>query len=138
MKWNAADNYEDMIHMAHHVSVTRPRMAVSDRAAQFSPFAALTGYDDAIEETARQTEEWINLDECKQDMINEKLQMIQEHMEESPRVTLTYFQPDRVKTGGSYLTLTGNVKKIDIYEKYIIMSDERKIPIEAIFEIEEN
>jgi len=105
--------YDDIINLPHHVSVTRPHMTAVDRAAQFSPFAALTGYDAAIRETARLTDERVELDEYIKDALNKRLQIIAERMKEQPEITITYFQPDTKKSGGANITDTGTVKKID-------------------------
>ena len=128
--------YDDIIHLPHHASPTRPRMSIIDRAAQFSPFAALTGYDAAVKETARLTDERIELDESRQIILNEKLLMVAERMREHPVVTITYFLPDERKAGGSYVNVTDNVKKIDEYERMVIMAEGTRIPIEQIYEIE--
>ena len=128
--------YDDIIHLPHHVSPTRPRMSVADRAAQFSPFAALTGYDAAVKETARLTDEQIELDENSKTILNEKLQMILERLGEQIEVQITYFRPDSRKSGGAYVTATGVVKKIDTYERSVIMADGTKILIDRIYEID--
>lgn len=129
------DNYEDIIDLSHHVSPTRNKMSMIDRAAQFSPFAALTGHDAAIKETARLTEQKTELDENEKTILNEKLQMIAEKIKEHPEVTITYFQPDCRKTGGKYVEVTGFVKKIDEYERCVRMQDGKKISIDEIYEI---
>lgn len=129
------DNYEDIIDLSHHVSPTRNKMSMIDRAAQFSPFAALTGHDAAIKETARLTEQKTELDENEKTILNEKLQMITEKIKEHPEVTITYFQPDCRKTGGKYVEVTGFVKKIDEYERCVRMQDGKKISIDEIYEI---
>ena len=126
------NRYDDMIHMPHHTSPIRPRMSVADRSAQFSPFAALTGHGAAIEETARLTEEYIELDEYEKIKLDEKLKYIQEHISEQPEVTITYFVPDKRKEGGLYLTITGCVKKIEEYDKCIVMQDGSRIGIDRI------
>jgi len=128
--------YDDIIHLPHHRSRTRPHMSAHDRAAQFSPFAALTGYDSAITETARLTNTRIDLDESSKVDLNQRLTIIQEHLEEHIEVSITYFQSDEKKTGGSYVTVTGCVKKIDTYDHVVIMQDATKIPINDILEIE--
>ena len=128
--------YDDIIHLPHHVSPTRPRMSVADRAAQFSPFAALTGYDAAVKETARLTDEQIELDENSKTILNEKLQMILERLGEQIEVQITYFRPDSRKSGGAYVTATGVVKKIDTYERSVMMADGTKILIDRIYEID--
>lgn len=127
-----SDNYEDIIRLAHYVSTTRNRMSMLERAAQFSPFAALTGHDAAVKETARLTEEKIELDENEKAILNEKLQMIVEKLSEQPEVTITYFRPDKKKAGGEYVEVTGKVKKIDEYERCIRMMNGTEISIEQI------
>lgn len=129
--------YDDIINLPHHTSTSRPRMSARDRAAQFSPFAALTGYDSAITETARLTDTRIELDEYSKADLNEKLCIIQDQIDQQPEVSITYFQPDKMKSGGAYITATGCVKKIDAYEHVVLMRDATKIPIDDIFEINE-
>lgn len=128
--------YDDIINLPHHTSSKRPRMSMIDRAAQFSPFAALTGYDAAIKETARLTDRRIELDEYSKAALDERLRMIHDHIKENPEITITYFQPDERKAGGAYLSVIGSIKKIDNYERSVIMQDGQKIPIEEIMEIE--
>lgn len=130
------DNYEDIIYLPHHVSKTRKRMSQIDRAAQFSPFAALTGYDAAILETARLTDKQIELDEGRKAILNEKLTIITDFIKEQPEVTITYFEPDRKKEGGAYVDYTGIVKRIDEYERAVIMTDKKSIIIDQILEIQ--
>lgn len=129
------NKYADIINLPHHVSKTRPQMPIADRAAQFSPFAALTGYDSAIEETGRLTDSFIELDESKKAVLNEKLQSMLKNIKEQPEVAITYFQPDEKKNGGSYINISGVVKKIDEFEKCLILTDATKIPMKYIFEI---
>ena len=129
------DNYNDIIELPHHTSPVRDRMSMINRAAQFSPFAALTGYDEAVKETARVTKEKIELDENVKVMLDEKLQTIAEHLDEHLEVTILYFQPDMKKTGGEYVKMTGTVKKIDQFERNIRMMDGTKISIDEIYEI---
>ena len=128
--------YEDIIHLPHHVSSKRPRMPMSDRAAQFSPFAALTGYDDAIRETGRLTEQKIQLDEEALAILDEKFHVLQEHLDEHPEIQFTYFKPDERKAGGTYITASGIVKKIQEYERQLILEDGSVIPIDDILEME--
>ena len=128
--------YEDIINLPHHTSTSRPHMSAHDRAAQFSPFAALTGYDSAIAETARLTDERVELDEYSKSFLNERLCIIQGQMDERPEVLITYFQSDKRKSGGAYITATGCVKKIDVYERTVVMQDDTKIPIDDIFGID--
>lgn len=130
------NKYADIINLPHHVSKTRPQMPIADRAAQFSPFAALTGYDSAIEETGRLTDSFIELDESRKAVLNEKLQSMLKNIKEQPEVAITYFQPDEKKNGGSYINISGMVKKIDNFEKCVILADTTKIPMKYIFEIE--
>lgn len=128
--------YDDILQLPHHVSARHPRMAICDRAAQFLPFAALTGYDDAVRETARLTAECIELDENSKAILDMKLRLLLDMLSERPEVAITHFQPDERKAGGAYVTITGTVKKIDEYEHVIIMMDGAKIPINHILEIE--
>ena len=128
--------YDDIIDLPHHVSATRPPMAAIDRAAQFSPFAALTGYDAAIKETARLTGERMELDESIKDALNDRLQIIADRMKENLQIAITYFQPDLRKNGGTYVTVTGTAKKIDEYEGVVVMLDGATVPIDEIISIE--
>lgn len=129
-------NYDDIINLPHYTSKKRPRMSMHDRAAQFSPFAALTGYEDAVEETARLTDSKIELDDDKAADINAKLQLIKEHLSKQPEVTVTYFVPDEKKSGGAYLTFTDRVRIIDEYEKSIVFISGKRIAINNIYSIE--
>ena len=128
--------YDDIINLPHHQSRERAHMSLHDRAAQFAPFAALTGHEEAIEETARLTDEKITLDETAIEKINEKLNEIANHLAEKKTVSITYFKPDKRKSGGAYLTDIGTVKKIDEVEKVVIMDSGMKISMEQIIEIE--
>ena len=128
--------YEDIIDFPHHTSISHPRMSAHDRAAQFSPFAALTGYSSAITETARLTNRRIELDEQIKADLNDKLSMIQGRLDQLPEVAITYFQPDLIKSGGAYITALGCVKRIDQYKRTVIMQDATIIPIDDIFEID--
>lgn len=128
--------YDDIIGLPHPVSATHPRMTMNERAAQFSPFAALTGYDAAIQETARLTSEKIEPDEDSKAALDTKQQLLLDRIGEQPEVTVTYFLPDERKHGGVYVTVTGNVKKIDAYERSMIMTDGTIIPLDDILEME--
>jgi len=127
--------YDDIINLPHHQSMDRPHMSLHDRAAQFAPFAALTGYEESIEETARLTEERIVLDEMEVEKINERLFDISRHISEKWNVSITYFKPDISKKGGAYLTDIGTVKKIDENEKVLIMDNGVKIALEQIIDV---
>lgn len=128
--------YEDMLHLPHHVSAVHPPMPMSERAAQFSPFAALSGHGDAIRETARVTEERAELDEGEMERLNERLLFLKEHLSQGVSAAVTYFQPDGKKAGGAYVTVTGRVKKIDDVQGYIVMEDQTKIWMGDLAEIE--
>ena len=128
--------FDDIINLPHHVSATRPQMSMIDRAAQFSPFAALTGYDAAIKETGRLTDEKIEMDEEALNILNMKFQILVDSLDEEPEVTFTYFKPDERKAGGAYLTASGVVKKIDDFERMIVMQNGMKIPMDDILNIE--
>lgn len=128
--------YDDIIHLPHHVSIRRPHMAVIDRAAQFSPFAALTGYDAAVKETARLTDERVELDEYMKDAISHKLQIIEEGLEDQPEIAITYFKQDQKKNGGEYITIISRVKKIDQYRRIVVMADDTVIYIDEIISLD--
>ena len=131
-------SYEDIINLPHHRSNKHPHMPRLNRAAQFAPFAALTGYDAAVREAARVTHRRIELDEYIKAAINERLSIIQQDIKDQPYISLVYFQADHLKEGGCYLTASGSVKKIDVYEGLVVMEDGRKIVIEDIIEININ
>ena len=128
--------YDKIMGLPHHVSKTRPQMPVSDRAAQFAPFAALTGYDAAIKETGRLTDERIELDVEALSALDMKYQLLMEALDEAPEVTITYFRPDERKAGGKYVSAVGAVKKIDDFERRITMQDGAKIPMDDVLSIE--
>ena len=130
------NSYDDIIHLPHHISATHPQMPAADRAAQFSPFAALTGYDTAIKEAARLTDKRLELDESMKETLNERLQIVSARFEECPEISITYFQPDAKKAGGAYITAIGTVKKIDENERAVTMTDGMVIPIDEIFSID--
>lgn len=128
--------YDDIINLPHHVSAKHPRMTALDRAAQFSPFAALTGHDAAIKETARLTDERVEVDEYTKDILNDRLQILADWIKENPEITITYFQPDSKKNGGAYITANGTIKKIDKYDRVVVMTDGATLPIDEIISIE--
>lgn len=124
-----SNKYDDIINLPHHISNKHPQMTLEARAAQFAPFAALTGYDDAVKETARLTNERIELDEETKSILDNKIQIIKEHISARPEISFTYFIPDLKKDGGKYVTVTGIVRKIDEYRQVIILEDKTEIPI---------
>lgn len=127
--------YDDIIELPHPVSRKHPRMPLLDRAAQFAPFAALTGHEESIRETARLTEEEIELDEDSKELLDLRLQELQEHLSTQPEVTVTYFCPDEKKAGGAYETVTGRVKKVDEYAGELVFADGRRIALGTIIEL---
>lgn len=128
--------YADIIDLPHHQSDTRPKMSNYDRAAQFSPFAALTGHAESIKETARLTDEYSEPSEEMKAIMNEKILFLMEQLENQPEITITFFKPDEKKQGGAYITITGVVKKIKTYERQIQMTTGDLIPIDMIFGID--
>lgn len=127
--------YDDILHLPHPTSKRHPRMPIADRAAQFSPFAALTGHKAAIEETARVTERRIELDEDAKEQLDQTLQLLLERIDEQPEITVTWFSPDKKKAGGQYHTATGKLKRIDTQESRLILTDGNQIPLEDLLEI---
>ena len=130
--------YEDILYLSHHQSATRPHMSLYDRAAQFSPFAALTGLDAALRETARLTDQRITLDEYEQAALDETLQTVRDALtkKEHPTVEVCYFVPDTRKAGGAYCTVTGVVKKMAEFEGLLIMADGTEVPMGEISVLE--
>ena len=128
--------YDEIMGLPHHVSKTRPQMPMSDRASQFAPFAALTGYGAAIKETGRLTDERIELDVEALSALDMKYQLLMEALDEAPEVTITYFQPDERKAGGKYVSAVGTVKKIDDFERRITMRDGTRIPMDDVLSID--
>lgn len=119
-----------------HISKKHPQPTMLERAARFAPFAAITGYEEMVLEEARVTEERIELDEGTLAMLNEKLNIIHDSLDSEPVIQITYFEPDKKKSGGAYISVTGTVKRIDEYERLVIMSDGKKIRIDEIFGLE--
>jgi len=130
------NNYRDIINLPHHVSANRPQMPLRDRAAQFSPFAALTGYEDVIKESARLTDERLELSEEWQSRINERLQIILENVSERPEVKITFFVADKRKKGGAYETVSGCVKYVDECERTVVFADNSAVSIDDIYDID--
>lgn len=130
-----SDKYDDMIDLQRPVYDDLPPMPLSDRAAQFSPFAAVVGYGDAVEETARFTDSRIVLQEDKVYELNKSLEDIRNRLDEHPVVELTYFVPDKLKAGGKYNEYRGIIKKVDDHEGTIIFEDGVRVPIDDIVSI---
>ena len=129
------NRYDEIINLPHHVSKTRPQMPMSDRAAQFAPFAALTGYDAAIKETGRLTNERIELDEDALTALNVKYQFLMDALDEEPEIKITYFKPDERKAGGEYVSAIGAVKKVDDFERLITIQDGTRIPMDDVYDM---
>ena len=128
-------NYDDIINLPHFESKKHPRMSLEARSAQFAPFAALNGYEDAVKETARLTEKRIEIDDGLKQILNNKLQYILENNDITPNVIFTYFLSDKRKSGGKYIEKAGNIKKIDHINGYVILKDKSKIKIDDIINI---
>ena len=122
-----SNDYDDIINLPHYEPKHHPRMSMWNRAAQFAPFAALTGYDAAIQESNRVTDDWIDLGESDNEELNRKMELLLSKLSEQPNVTIEYFVPDEHKEGGSYQSYTGNVKRIDEYEQTMVMTDGNNI-----------
>ena len=133
--YNNQGKYDDIIKLPHYEPKKHPRMSKEARAAQFAPFAALTGYDDVIKETARLTSERIEINEELKAILDAKLQIIHDKVSAKPEVTFTYFVPDTKKDGGEYVTVIGNVIKIDEFNQKVILENKTEIPISEIVEI---
>ena len=128
--------YDDIINLPHPTSQRHPRMPVRDRAAIFSPFAALSGHGAAIAETARLTERRMELDEDTRAELDRKQGVLLEHIDEQPEITITWFQPDERKDGGAYLTATGRLKKLRELERLLVLADGAEIPLEDVVALE--
>ncbi len=146
---NNYEKYADIIELPHHRSAKRPHMSLENRAAQFSPFAALTGYEDAVKETARLTDARIELEEYDKAILDRQLHQIREQLQQNAgkwagaldntveqQLVITYFVPDIYKSGGAYETIVGVVRKLKEYEQLLVMSDGTEIPIQEILKIE--
>lgn len=128
--------YDDIIKLEHHVSPKRAGMTMEDRAAQFAPFSALTGYDDVIRETGRLTDGAVELTQSSIQWLNSKLVYLSDHAKQTPRITVTWFRPDGRKSGGSYVIQTGLFKRVDECQQFLILTDGQQIPLEAIYGID--
>lgn len=128
--------YDDILYLPHHVSTKHPQMSLTDRAAQFSPFAALTGHKEALFETGRLTDARVELDENMKAILDEKLRLLLAQADEQPEAVITYFIPDDKKSGGAYVTVQGRIKKFDEYSQTLKMMDGTEIRICEILEIQ--
>ena len=133
---NDEHKYDDIINLEHHVSTKHSRMSLENRSAQFAPFSALTGYEEAVKEEARVTESRIDIDEEAKIEVNEKLNYIMRHLDKNIIVSVTYFEKDKKKQGGSYKTIKGMIKKIDDSRKTIEMQTGEIIKIKELKKIE--
>ena len=128
--------YEDIINLPRPISKKHPQPPLSERAARFAPFAAITGYEEMVLEKARVTEKQIELDECALTLLNEKLNILQNNLSQSPEITVTYFAPDKKKACGAYVSISGAVRQIDSYSKLLILENDKKIRIEDIYKLD--
>lgn len=133
---NDPHRYDDMLDLPHHVSGTRRHMTMEQRAAQFSPFAALTGYDEAIQESSRLTVQRAELSQEEQDLLNHRLQVLSRHEKEEPEVTVTWFEEDPRKDGGSYRQKTVHVHRVDEFTGNLVLSDRKTISFQDIMTLE--
>ena len=130
------DNYDDIINLPHHVSSKHPQMSMMNRAAQFAPFAALTGHAAAIEETARLTDEQMELADEDNEILNQKMAYLRENLHEHPFVTITFFEEDGRKTGGAYKTVEGHLQNIDDYNMSLVLKTGETVFLKSIFDIQ--
>lgn len=128
-------NYENIIYLPHYEPKYHQRMSIYNRSAQFAPFAALTGYEDAVHETARLTENKIELDDDLKNIIDMKLQNVEEHIKDNQDINILYFEKDKRKHGGKYIEHRGVVKRIDLVNHFILFKDNSKINIDSILDI---
>ena len=129
------NEYDDIINLPHHQSSKRPHMNSHQRAAQFAPFAVLTGYDAAIDETARLTDQKLELSDEQANHLNAQIQHIIENIADKPRVEITYFVPDNRKSGGEYVTVTGRVRRVDDHNREIVFADGMMVAIDDVYAI---
>ena len=135
MKLEYTHKYDDIINMEHYKSKKHPPMSLYARSAQFAPFAALTGYEDAVTETAREVGERIDIDEELKNILDSKIQLLSEQIKKKYEIIITYFVPDLTKEGGAYINVTGIIKKIDTINQIITLEDKTEIPINEIIDI---
>ena len=127
--------YDDIINLPHPTSTKHPRMPMSDRAAIFSPFAALTGHAAAIQETARLTDQRMELDEDTKAMLDLKQQILADRSAERPEISVVWFRPDARKEGGQYVTTVGQLKKVDDIARILQLADGTTIPLDEVIEL---
>lgn len=132
------DKYDDIINLPHYEPKYHPRMSKYKRSAQFAPFAALVGYDEQVQECSRLTDKRLEIDDELKEKINNKLNKINELIKNSPEVEITYFIPDEKKDGGKYITEKGNVKRIDYINRFIKLTDNKKIILDDLIDIKIN
>lgn len=130
------NDYHDIINCERHISPTRPKMDIKDRSAQFAPFSAVVGHNEAVKETARLTSSRKDLDEMEKTLIDEALRKLDSLLDEKPQVEIVHFVPDLLKEGGNYENTVGYVKKIDVYKKIILMQNGDEIPIAEVIALE--
>ena len=128
--------YDDMLQLPHHVSASRKPMAMTARAAQFAPFAALSGYDAEVQEAGRLTDRPIEPDEYEKEALNARLRLLARHLREEWVVSLVFFQPDERKAGGAYVTRTGTVKKLYETERLLTLTDGTVIPLDDLIALD--
>lgn len=133
---NGNNKYDRIINQQHHVSERHPKLSKASYAAQFSPFAALTGYDGIVAETARLTDERVELGETDMEILSDKLQILNDRFKEQPEITVTYFKPDDRKAGGAYLQKTAHIKRIDDVERLLHFTDGSNLPIDDITDLQ--
>ncbi len=133
---NAQLKYSDIINLPHHVSSTHPHLSREQKAAQFAPFAALTGFDDEIKETARLTDKRIEIDDGLKEVLSNKLYILNQNIKNKPKALITYFKEDQKKTGGKYVEAEEIIKKINLFDNIILLNDNTKIYIPDIIDIE--
>ena len=132
------DKYDDIINLPHYEPKYHPRMSKYKRSAQFAPFAALVGYDEQVQECSRLTDKRLEIDDELKEKINNKLNKINELIKNNPEVEITYFIPDEKKDGGKYITEIGNVKRIDYINRFIKLTDNKKIILDDLIDIKIN
>lgn len=133
---NEISRYEDIINLPRHVSARHPQMPLATRAAQFSPFAALAGHEEAIREAGRLTESFREPEEESRELLDNRLRHLQENLSVHPEVEVTYFQPDAQKSGGTYITVRGRVKKIDVGSGRMVFTDGTDLSLGSISSVE--